>query len=487
MDNATERNALSMQIFGKSAMELNPIIKRGSEGFNDLTKSVATFDDQTIESLRGLDLSMMKFSGVMDGIKRSIGVAFAPMMKEIADAAANAGGKLRGLFTAIAKGESQEEINKKFEELRNSIVGLAEKIKEQMPMFIEVGGKIILALFEGIKTALEPMLPQMVTLGITIAAAIFSWKTLISAATNALSIAITPVITGMFTGLGTALTPIFAGLGTAISAGFSGIAALAGVAIAAWPVTLAIALAGVITFLTIKFWPQISKWLSETWGKIQVFGAKTLANIAIWFNDLKEKMAGKTKEIINTTVDLFKSLPGRIWDAIIGAIEKVKEWASRIFDTIVSKFGELKNKMREIGKNIVEGLWSGINGMIQWVKSKITGFVNNVKNFFTGKSGFDTHSPSLWAKKMIGENIALGIGEGFSSKIPGVLGEINKSIPQSIDYSLNSAPRAGTPDSRNVDVLTLALKKALSGMAFEIDGDKMGQLVISKVERVVFA
>jgi hypothetical protein len=35
--------------------------------------------------------------------------------------------------------------------------------------------------------------------------------------------------------------------------------------------------------------------------------------------------------------------------------------------------------------------------------------------------------------------------------------------------------------------LTLALKKALSGMAFEIDGDKMGQLVISKVERVVFA
>jgi hypothetical protein len=67
--------------------------------------------------------------------------------------------------------------------------------------------------------------------------------------------------------------------------------------------------------------------------------------------------------------------------------------------------------------------------MIQWVRNKISGFVGNIKNFFTGKSGFDTHSPSLWAKKMIGENIALGIGEGFSSKIPGVLGEINKSIP----------------------------------------------------------
>lgn len=30
-------------------------------------------------------------------------------------------------------------------------------------------------------------------------------------------------------------------------------------------------------------------------------------------------------------------------------------------------------------------------------------------------------------------------------------------------------------------------QKALSGMAFQIDGDKMGEMVVSKVERVVFA
>jgi ABC-type transporter Mla subunit MlaD len=487
MENSTERNAVSMQIFGKSAMELNPIINQGSEGFNDLTKNVATFDDQTIKSLSGLEVSMTKFSGVMDGIKRSIGIAFAPMMKEIADAAADAGGKLRGLFTAIAKGESQEEIDKKFEELRDSIVKLAEKIKEQMPIFIEVGGKIIGALLEGIKTALEPMLPQMVTLGAAIAAAILGWDVLITAATNALSIAITPVITGMFAGLGTALAPVLATLGATIAAGFSAIAPLISLAIAAWPVTILIALAGILTVLAIKFWPQISKWLSETWEKLKDWGKKTWEKIVTWFNDLKENMPEKTKEIIDAVIEWFKKLPGNIWDAIIGAVEKVKEWGKQIYDTISSKFGELEEKMKEIGGNIVKGLWGGINGMIQWVRNKISGFVNNIKNFFTGKSGFDTHSPSLWAKKMIGENIALGIGEGFSSKIPGVLGEINKSIPKSIDYSLSSSPRAGTPDSRNVDVLTLALKKALSGMAFEIDGDKMGQLVISKVERVVFA
>ena len=143
MQNETERNAIALQIFGKSAMELNPIIKRGSEGFNDLTKNIATFDDQTMESLRGLDVSFQKFGGVMDGVKRSIGVAFSSMMKEIADAVANAGGKLRGLFTAIAKGEDQETINKKFEEFRDSIIKLSEKIREQMPLFIDMGGKIV--------------------------------------------------------------------------------------------------------------------------------------------------------------------------------------------------------------------------------------------------------------------------------------------------------------------------------------------------------
>ena len=36
--NATERDALAMQIFGKSARELNPLIAQGSAGFAELTK-----------------------------------------------------------------------------------------------------------------------------------------------------------------------------------------------------------------------------------------------------------------------------------------------------------------------------------------------------------------------------------------------------------------------------------------------------------------
>lgn len=64
-------------------------------------------------------------------------------------------------FTAIAKGESQESINQKFEGFKNSIIELSEKIREQMPLFIDIGRKIVGALWEGLETAFEPILPQV--------------------------------------------------------------------------------------------------------------------------------------------------------------------------------------------------------------------------------------------------------------------------------------------------------------------------------------
>ena len=298
MENETERNAIALQIFGKSAMDLNPIIKRGSEGFEELTKNVATFDDQTMDSLRGLDISMQKFSGGMDGIKSSIGVAFAPMLKEIADIAANAGGKLRSLFTAIAKGEDQESINKKFEEFKNAIIELSEKIHEQMPIFIEVSGKILGALWEGMKTAFEPILPQVLGWGALIAGAIIGWQALISGAVAALA----PLVTAAISAIG----PLIAA------------------AIEAWPVTIAVALAGIVTFLAVKFWPQIKEWATGLWSNITEFFRKHWQDMLLW--------------IVSWPAALIKTLND------FGVWEKIGQWLGDIWDEIKNWFSDLCQK-----------------------------------------------------------------------------------------------------------------------------------------------
>ena len=337
MENETERNAIAMQIFGKSAMELNPIIKRGSEGFNDLTKNIATFDDTTMESLRGLDVSFQKFRGVMDGVKRSIGVAFAPMMKEIADAAANAGGKLRGLFTAIAKGESQEAINQKFEEFKKSIIELSEKIREQMPLFIDIGGKIIGALWEGLKTAFEPILPQILGWGALIAGAIIGWQALISGAVAALA----PIITAAFSAIG----PLIAA------------------AIAAWPVTLAVALAGIIAFLAVKFWPQIKEWATGLWNNITEFFSQHWQDVLLW--------------IVSWPAALIKTLN----DA--GVWEKIGSWLGGIWDGIKNWFSDLCQKTAQWSADVWTSFLEFLSELPEKINQWLSAAGNGIKEWFS--------------------------------------------------------------------------------------------------------
>ena len=166
MSNETQRDAYSMQIFGKSAMELNPIIKRGSEGFKEITDSVVTFNDETIETMRGLDISMQRLGGVMDGVKRAVGASFAPALADMAGAAAKVGGSFRNIFMTLATGGDMDAAMNNLVSSVNSMVGV---LQEAVPKFMETASSMISALATGISAALPsivnavvPMIPGIV-------------------------------------------------------------------------------------------------------------------------------------------------------------------------------------------------------------------------------------------------------------------------------------------------------------------------------------
>ena len=75
--------------------------------------------------------------------------------------------------------------------------------------------------------------------------------------------------------------------------------------------------------------------------------------------------------------------------------------------------------MLEIGKNIVKGIWNGITSAGSWLWGKITGWCNDFVAGF--KKGLGIHSPSKLFADIIGKNIALGIGQGFSDNISSVV------------------------------------------------------------------
>nr|DAH37248.1 MAG TPA: minor tail protein [Caudoviricetes sp.] len=68
-----------------------------------------------------------------------------------------------------------------------------------------------------------------------------------------------------------------------------------------------------------------------------------------------------------------------------------------------------------VGVRLVQGLCAGINSMWTWASQQISGFVNWVKSLFTGKQGFDEHSPSKWAKG-VGSYLLEGLQIGMEKQ-----------------------------------------------------------------------
>ena len=71
-----------------------------------------------------------------------------------------------------------------------------------------------------------------------------------------------------------------------------------------------------------------------------------------------------------------------------------------------------------MGKDIVEGLWNGINSLADWIREKVTGFVKGIGD--TIKNFFGIESPStLMAEygRYIDEGLAKGIDDNASKPI----------------------------------------------------------------------
>lgn len=85
--NETERDALAMQIFGRSARELNPLIEAGSQRLRELGEEAQkmgyVMDTDTLESFGRLDDAMQRFDNQTQAFKNSIAMVMLPVLTEL--------------------------------------------------------------------------------------------------------------------------------------------------------------------------------------------------------------------------------------------------------------------------------------------------------------------------------------------------------------------------------------------------------------------
>lgn len=146
---------------------------------------------------------------------------------------------------------------------------------------------------------------------------------------------------------------------------------------------------------------------------------------------------------------------------------------------------KIPSEMIETGKNLVKGIWEGITGSLDWIKSKIKGWVGNVTKFI--KKLFGINSPSKLFRDEIGENLALGIGEGFSDEMKTVSQQMGDAIPKSFDVEANINSVAGARASAApYENMVSAFKEALSQMKIELDDDEVGRFIDKTVTRLIY-
>lgn len=141
----------------------------------------------------------------------------------------------------------------------------------------------------------------------------------------------------------------------------------------------------------------------------------------------------KLPEVISLGLQMVVSLVKGIAQNIPQIVTSVLNMMATIAQTIWDSLPDII----EVGKNIVRGLWEGIKAMASWIGDKVSGFVGGLVDGVKGVLGI--HSPSkVFAG--IGENMALGLGQGFSNTMRSVGAGIQSAIPTpTVDTVYNAA------------------------------------------------
>ena len=198
-------------------------------------------------------------------------------------------------------------------------------------------------------------------------------------------------------------------------------------------------------------------------------------------------VGSSAKSIYNSVVNTLKSLPDSLknlaknmmngfLNAIKGAIGSVKSAAKSVFNAIWNGLKSLPSKVVSIGKDLVRGIWNGIGDMTGWIIDKIGGFADSVVDSIC--SFFGIASPSKVMKKLVGKNIAAGIGVGIEDNENLALNPL-RQLEKEMTSSFNPNVAASVTQALNYNG-TITVE---SPIQVDLDGKPIYNYVVRRITK----
>lgn len=458
IQNETERDAAAMKLFGKSAQELNPLIKGGIDDLEkyskqaedlglilsqDVLNGANAFNDQ-------LDILKANATGAFQAIGSEIAADLLPELTELQEMSTEA-------MVALVQGYKEGGLDGLVEAMGQALTKLLTTISAKLPALVKMGTNLLTSLLNGIKDNLPAitsmatevvallvegilsMLPQILEMGIE----------LISNLATGIAQQLPELIPLAIEAVLNLVTTLLDNIDQLIDAGIELIIGLAEGLIDAIPILL---------------------------EKVPVIIEKLL-----------NALINNAPKLLEASLKLIVTLA----EGIITNIPELLKAIPQIIMSLVNSFNNYMNKVKEIGTNLVKGIFEGIKNAKDWLWNKLkewcNGIVDKIKDFF------GIESPSKLFRDEVGRYMALGLGEGFVKTMPKVIDEMQSTLSNvtlaMADLTIGEIPEANNRvtqqnfySTKNIASTTEVVRQP-SQVVLEIDKRVLGQVVVPAYNR----
>lgn len=326
-----------------------------------------------------------------------LGTALMPLTTSVT----NLGNALLTNLLNVMDGFQNGGVEGGFSVITDLINGLQTKLKESLPLMIESGLQSLVGFTEGLRsgvgtlvdaglsllqTLADSIIQNLPTLIETIPQIVINIAGIINDNAPKLIVAALTLIKNLAIGLVKAIPTLVANIPKIIQAIVSAFLAFNWLSLGKNLMTALKdgikSMGPAIKTTAGNIFNSIKTTLSNIPAALKTIGSNGISSLAAGLKSMAKTAVGVVRKVGTNILNAIKALPG---------------------------------KMVEIGKNILNGLKEGLLSKVKEIGTAASEVVDTVKSIFTGKSGFDTHSPSKWSEN-VGENVDIGLANGLKGK-----------------------------------------------------------------------
>ena len=500
----TQRAALATEMFGRSGMNMIPMLNMSSEELQKVMDEADRYgivmSEDSVKAAAAFDDAMLKMQSTAQGVRNRVFGAMMPAITKIMD----------GFSDSLAGFEGGSE------KISAGINDLVSQITDKIPYALELLAGVIPEVIGGIATALTGLDWESISQSLLTAVTGLA-EAAVQAAPQLAGVAMT-LLTGLITGLATAAPTMLPQVTEAILGTITALFDHAPELLQAATALLLGLVDGILASVEVLLGPSGQATLQSIIDAITAAipmlltaAVELLVGLLNYLIDNADTLIPAATELVITLVTGIGSMMGELFSVAIDlllqflaglndpkTVGRILKAGVDIVLALVRSIGAQVSALWSAGMDIVRGIWQGISNGYQWIKNMISGWVGNVVSFI--KNLFGIGSPSKVMASQVGQWLPAGLAEGIIDN-KDVIGDAWDEVAGDLDTGasvnvLASASRIGTNVAQSAaeqtarimtpEQFALAVVRALKDVKVELDGREAGRFVERTVLNAVY-